>query len=73
MAARKWTAEQRQAQSRAIQLWQPWYVSRGAKTDSGKAISKMNAYKGGYRPMVRELAKALKEQDIFIRELEDSP
>jgi hypothetical protein len=30
----------------------------------------MNAYKGGYRPMVRELARALKEQDIFIRELE---
>jgi len=30
----------------------------------------MNAYKGSYRPMVRELSKALKEQDIFIRELE---
>jgi hypothetical protein len=31
--------------------------------------SSQNAYRGGHRPLIRELARALKEQDIFIREL----
>jgi hypothetical protein len=70
MAARKWTEAQKQAQSKAIQLWRPWCVSKGAKTDSGKKISSMNAYNGGHRPLMRELARALKEQDTFIRELD---
>jgi len=73
MAKRKWSQQQRLAQSEVIKQHQPWLVSTGAKSYSGKAISKMNAYKGGQRPLMRELARALKEQDIFIRKLEDSP
>jgi len=30
----------------------------------------MNAFKGGERPLMRELARALKEQALFISELE---
>ena len=70
MAARKWTAEQKQAQSQAIQQWQPWRTSTGATSLRGKKISSMNAFKGGERPLMRELARALKEQDVLIREFE---
>ena len=70
MAKRKWSKEQRALQSKAIQHHQPWLVSTGAKSYSGKKISSMNAYRGGQRILLREIAKALREQDVFIRELE---
>ena len=70
MAQRKWSKEQRALQSKAIQRHQPWLVSTGAKSYSGKKISSMNAYNGGHRPLMRELARALKEQALFIRELD---
>jgi len=38
MATRKWTPEQRSAQSAAIRTWQPWQHSTGARTTHGKAI-----------------------------------
>ncbi|MGZ3767110.1 MAG: hypothetical protein ACXVA2_20775 [Mucilaginibacter sp.] len=47
MAARKWTPEQRAAQSKAIYAWQPWQYSTGAKTAEGKASVSRNAYRGG--------------------------
>ncbi len=50
-----WTAE-RQAQ--AIQRWQPWQQSTGAKTPEGKTKSARNAYKGGFMAQL----KALKAQ-----------
>lgn len=72
MAARKWTVEQRLAQSKAIQLWQPWSALTGKKSEAGKLISSQNGYRGGYRPLMRELARALKEQALFISELEST-
>ncbi len=53
MAARKWTPEQRAAQAKAIQAWQPWNQSTGAKTALGNATVSRNAYRGGSRPLCR--------------------
>lgn len=58
MAARKWTPEQRAAQSSAIRTWQPWQHSTGAKTAEGKAIVSRNAYRGGMRPFLRLINQA---------------
>jgi hypothetical protein len=36
--------------------------STGAKSEEGKKKVSQNAYKGGIRPMLRELSKVLREQ-----------
>jgi len=75
MAARKWTAEQRAAQSKAIHTWQPWQHSTGAKTAEGKAIVSRNAYRGGMRPFLRlinEAAKAFGNLDTLTLERAES-
>jgi hypothetical protein len=61
MAARHWTPEQRARQSAAIHSWKPWQHSTGARSSSGKAISSMNAYRGGMRPFLRFI-------NLFYRE-----
>jgi hypothetical protein len=53
MAARKWSEEQKAAQSVAINSWKPWKHSTGAKSSKGKAISKMNAHRGYFRRRLR--------------------
>lgn len=62
MAARYWTPEQRAQQSAKIRQWQPWTRSTGARTPEGKAVSSRNAYKGGWRKELREMAALLCEQ-----------
>lgn len=62
MAARRWTPEQRAQQSAKITQWQPWNNSTGAKTPEGKAIASRNAFKGGTRALLRDVAKLLREQ-----------
>lgn len=57
-----WTAERRARQSEQIRNWRPWEHSTGPQTDEGKATVARNAYKGGHREMLRELARALREQ-----------
>ncbi len=69
MATRKWTAEQRKQQSLKIMQWQPWTKSTGAKTAEGKTISAKNAYKGGLRKVLQELASCLREQQ---RQIDDA-
>ena len=56
------TAEHRQMRSEMIHRWKPWLKSTGAKTEVGKAVSSMNAYKGGVRQRQRELNRQLNEQ-----------
>ncbi len=64
--ARIWTEEQRLMQSQAIKKWQPWLQSTGAKTEEGKKKVSQNAFKGGIRPLCRNLSKALREQGRLI-------
>ncbi|MDQ3562936.1 MAG: hypothetical protein M3436_01940 [Pseudomonadota bacterium] len=42
--------------------WKPWEKSTGPKSEEGKAKVSQNGFKGGHRPMLRELARALLEQ-----------
>jgi hypothetical protein len=49
-----------------IHQWKPWKNSTGAKTTEGKAKVSHNAFKGGLRSQLTELAKALREQKTFI-------
>lgn len=62
MAARNWTPEQRQQQAERIKTWQPWAQSTGPRTPEGKARASGNAWKGGHREMLRELARVLAAQ-----------
>jgi len=57
-----WTPERQRRQSELIRQWRPWERSTGPRTSAGKAKSSRNAYRGGVRPMLRELAKLLREQ-----------
>lgn len=74
MPARRWTQEQRQAQSERIKSWRPWEKSTGPRSAEGKAVSARNAWKGGHRPTMRGVARALSEQrDAMVRRLKLSP
>lgn len=58
MAARNWTIEQRQQQAERIKTWSPWARSTGPRSAEGKAKASCNAWKGGHRAVLRELARA---------------
>ena len=60
MAARIWTLEQRQQQAERISAWSPWKLSTGPRSDEGKAKASRNAWKGGTREGLRELARLLR-------------
>ena len=64
-----WTEERRQRQRELIQRCKPWERSTGPRTQKGKAEASWNAYKGGVRPMLRQLAKILREQDKTLDSL----
>ena len=64
--ANGWTPERRARQAKLIQRWRPWEGSTGPKTSVGKAIVARNPYKGGTRPLLRELARILKKQQDFL-------
>lgn len=44
-----------------IHRWQPWKQSTGPRTAEGKAKVAMNAWKGGTRQQLRDMARALRE------------
>ena len=64
--ARIWTEQQRLMQSQAIREWQSWKSSTGARSAEGKKKVSRNAYKGGIRPFLRELANVLRQQRNMI-------
>jgi hypothetical protein len=67
-----WTPERKAKQSQAIRQWQPWLKSTGAKTAEGKAVVSRNAFKGGHRPHLRQLAKDLAEEFQYTQRLVDA-
>jgi hypothetical protein len=63
-----WTAERRARQSAMIRKWRPWERSTGPRTPAGKARSARNAYRGGHRPRLRELIRAMNQALTAHRE-----
>jgi hypothetical protein len=53
----------------AIKQWRPWKHSTGPKSEEGKARVSRNAYKGGTRPILRELARLLREQGEALKRI----
>lgn len=64
-----WTKERRQRQAELIQTWRPWESSTGPRTVGGKAAVSANAYKGGHRQRLRELASLVNKQVRQSKEL----
>ncbi len=56
-----WTPERRQRQAQAIQNWRPWERATGPRSVEGKAKAARNAWKGGERKALRQLAAVLRE------------
>lgn len=65
-----WTPERRAQQSEAIKRWKPWKRSTGPRTAKGKAAARNNGWKGGHRPALRALSKALREQGQWLDEID---
>lgn len=63
------TPEHRKRQAELIRQWEPWKNSTGPSSQEGKASVARNAWKGGIRPMLRQLSNALKEQNKAINEV----
>jgi hypothetical protein len=67
-----WTPERRKRQSEMIMQWKPWTKSTGFKSQEGKAVSKMNAYKHGlYGSKIKSLHALLMERKRFFKNLLD--
>jgi hypothetical protein len=58
---RKWTDEQRQQQSEAIQSRKPWEQSTGPRTTEGKVKVAQNAYRGGTRAQMAKINRILNQ------------
>lgn len=57
-----WTSERRARQADAIRRWKPWEKSTGPKTEDGIRTSSQNAFRGGARPLLRDMNAALRER-----------
>lgn len=64
-----WTPERKARQSLLIQQWQPWKQSTGPKSPAGKRTVAGNAWKGGHRQELRDIARWLREQRAMIEGL----
>ena len=64
------TPEHRKQQAERIRAWSPWEQSTGPRSPEGKATSSMNAWKGGHRELLRELARVLKGHRRALDEMD---
>lgn len=67
--ANGWTPERRARQAKLIRQWRPWEQSTGPRSSEGKAVASRNAWDGGMRPLLRDLAEELREQNKIRREI----
>jgi hypothetical protein len=67
-----WTPERRARQAALIRQWRPWERSSGPRTTVGKTASSRNAYRGGIRPMLRELSRMPRDQREAIEQVMNS-
>jgi hypothetical protein len=63
-----WSPERRQRQSELIRQWKPWAKSTGPRSPDGKARVSWNAWQGGQRPELRELARMVNAEVQFARD-----
>ena len=52
--------QRRKRQSELIRRWRPWERATGPRTGEGRARVSRNAYKGGVRLLLRQLAQLLR-------------
>jgi hypothetical protein len=62
-----WTLERRARQ--LIHTWRPSEKAAGPKSEEGKARVSRNAFKGGTRARLRELARLLREQGEALKRI----
>jgi hypothetical protein len=67
-----WTLERRARQAELIRTWRPWEHSTGPRTPAGKAIVARNAWKGGLRQKLRELASVLRRHQESLEMPQES-
>ena len=63
------TPEHRALRAELIRRWKPWENSTGPKSEDGKARSAMRGFKGGDRPILREVARVLREQAETLKRI----
>ena len=71
---RTWTPEQRTAAAERCRRHQPWQSSTGPRTQAGKNVIKMNAYKHGCRSAAsiaahRAAVQYLRSQKEFLKQV----
>jgi hypothetical protein len=66
-----WTPERRARQAELIRQWRPSEENTGPKSPEGKATSAYNVWKGGVEPLMRYLARLLRQQDKVRRQQQD--
>jgi hypothetical protein len=68
--ANGWTVERRAKQSALIQTWRPWDKSTGARPPEGKAVSSMNAHKGGIRSLCKKMNTLFRDYKDMMRQFD---
>ena len=58
------TPEHRRLRAELIQRWRPWERSTGPRTAKGKATTRMNSFRGGLRPLLRAIAKSIRQTGL---------
>ena len=64
-----WSLERRARQAALIKTWRPWERSTGPTSEAGKAQVAKNAWRGGHRLQLRELARLVNDEVEQARDL----
>ena len=67
--ANGWTLERKARQAELIRQWKPWAKSTGPRSDQGKERVARNAWRGGHRQKLRDLASMVNAEIWQAREL----